>query len=322
MKGLVPFTLHPFQKRFAASILGNRYLIGKKFRNDGFTTVSIVYGLWDALFHLDRRVGFLANNQAGAEYLNQFLSDILHQLPEWLRGEFHEQNKYRIKFSDCGSSITFISSEEEAVRVRGCKFDLLFIDEAAYHEDLHEAWRVIFPSLACGGSVIATSTTKKLKYGENNWFFETICGAEEGTNSFVVFTVDHSEHPDYSNPDFVELLKKNLGDEGYHIEVLMDWVFEGEPPVEEKKQPDTPEGDPAEYCVEYERDFLTQIKEGLPAELVLSLDGERLTVNGVPTKIEKKVIEMAFVGLSELASYDKALTTVSKLVSKKLKALF
>lgn len=63
-------------------------------------------------------------------------------------------------------------------------------------------------------------------------------------------------------------------------------------------------------------------KNGLPANIDLSLKRTNLTINDVPTKITSKSVEMAFVGLAELMSSDEAIELVGNIIGEKLKKVF
>lgn len=60
----------------------------------------------------------------------------------------------------------------------------------------------------------------------------------------------------------------------------------------------------------------------MPTNMKVGLDEKSLCVNGVPTRISAKGIEMAFMGLAELTTPNDALTTVGSLVRNKLRMLF
>lgn len=63
--------------------------------------------------------------------------------------------------------------------------------------------------------------------GIGNWFEETYHNAQEGKNNFHVFHADYSEHPKYQNEEFCKLLRSNLGEAGWHQEVLQDFLVGG-----------------------------------------------------------------------------------------------
>lgn len=74
--------------------------------------------------------------------------------------------------------------------------------------------------------------------------------------------------------------------------------------------------------IDYKSEVLRKIKKGFPTQLKLGLDGPAVTVNGIPTKINAKAVEMAILGLAELSSTERAIDTVSRLVRRKLQRLF
>lgn len=72
------------------------------------------------------------------------------------------------------------------------------------------------------------------------------------------------------------------------------------------------------------RDLLLKtLSEGMPNNMELDLRDDALCINGVPTKISTKSIEMAFEGLVELTGTQQAsLVTVGGIIKEKLQILF
>jgi hypothetical protein len=82
------------------------------------------------------------------------------------------------------------------------------------------------------------------------------------------------------------------------------------------------EGEALPLDIDYKVEVIRRVTKGLPSQLKLDLDGSAITVNGVPTKINAKAVEMAILGLAELSTTDGAIDTVSRLVRRKLQRLF
>lgn len=149
-------------------------------------------------------------------------------------------------------------------------------------------------------------------------------------------TVGHVEHPNFGSMEDEESVCKNIDEVWNNItEVMPDTKFPkkyepGKVPFDyENVDLETlamagvvKEGDFLSMDIDYKEELIDKIKRGLPKQLNLEVNNSVFMINGVPTKINAKAIEMAVLGLAELSSADKAVNTVSRLVRRKLQRLF
>jgi hypothetical protein len=210
-KGLVPLEIYPFQKRFIETIHENKYLIGTKFRQGGFTTFSILYGYWIA------SLGFRAAvvSKTDRECLDK--SYQLARIVEHAAVQPSRKNQHGFFFEN-GGRLDFLTTEAS----RGKAIQYLFIDEMAFFSKQEQIWQALFPSVVTGNKCVIMSTTN----GVGNWFETTYRAAERGENDFRIFTSDYWEHPDYNNQDWVELIRHNLGEKAFNQEILQNFVAE------------------------------------------------------------------------------------------------
>jgi hypothetical protein len=218
-RGLIPLELMDFQKRFIKSLNDNRFVIATKFREGGFSTNAIMWGLWKTLFTLDYNLMIGCPRDRDATRWQENVLEVINWIPSWMRPKIGKCNKHHIYFEETNSSIYFSTLEP----ARGRRLDCIIIDEAAFHKKMNQSWRALWPCLSCGGQCIAVSTTN----GIGNWFQETYHNALEGKNNFSVFKSNYSEHPKYQNEEFCKLLRSNLGEAGWHQEVLQDFLVDG-----------------------------------------------------------------------------------------------
>lgn len=216
LRGLVPLTLHNYQKRYAEFLDSNRFVIAKKFRQGGFTTVTLAWLLWRFLFKLDERNMVMSKTDREAVNCGWIVRHMLRELPDFLQPNLSKQNDHTLECDELNNRLTFHTPEAACGRA----LDHLFIDEPAFIKDMHQHWKAMYPTLSTGGHCIAVSTPNG-KYG---WFYDIYNLAETGRNEFKVFRSQYWEHPDYSDDEWASRMKGNLGARGWRQEVLQEFL--------------------------------------------------------------------------------------------------
>ncbi len=217
--GIIPFKTHDYQMRLIRMCEDHCFVIGTKFRQGGFTTVSLVHRMWECLFKKDHRTMYLTKNDRWARECGDMVKRIIAKLPSWIRPGLKRCNDHFIEFEETDSQMHFCTP----IQCRGKSFSNIIVDEPAFSDNFESDWKMIFPSLSCGSSVLVLSTPN----GVGNWFEETYHNAVERKNSFVVFYADYTEHPDYANEQWVKMMKENLGEAGWQQEVLQNFIMPG-----------------------------------------------------------------------------------------------
>lgn len=210
-RGLIPFKLYDFHKHLIKEYDGNRFVITKKFRQGGFTTLTAIYGLWDCLFHLDRKWLFIAKTDREAIEIGRMIKRAVEHLPEQMKSFLTHQSDHEKKFGVTGSVMRFMAAQA----VCGTAVTHLVIDEAAFVPNMSEHWNGLYPTLLNDGKCFVLSTVN----GIGNWFYDMWTSAVEKKNSFHPVHIHYTEHPDYSDPKWVEQMKKNLGERGFLQEI-------------------------------------------------------------------------------------------------------
>lgn len=218
--GLVKFIPYKYQRRVISDFESHRFNIISKFRQGGLTTVAVIWALWRCLFKFDQQFMVLSKTDREAIAAGEIVNRVVENLPNWLApakhsGKFNDHHKN----FDTGSNLFFYTPEA----ARGRSITYLIIDEAAFVPDMDKHWKAIYPTIATGGNCIAISTVN----GMGNWYQEYYTGAKDGKNMFHAIDIDYWEHPDYHDPEWVRVNKKQLGDKGWRQEVLREFVGTG-----------------------------------------------------------------------------------------------
>lgn len=217
-RGIIPFQTYPFHERVVDHYSKDRYIILKKFRQAGLTTMTLAWAMWKCMFNCDQRFIWVCKSDREAVEAGKIMSMFVRNLPEWLAPVMGKDNAHEKHFMDTGSNICFMSPV--AARSRGCNW--LILDECAFIPKMEEYWKGMYPVLSTGGRCIALSTPN----GRGNWFEKNYTRAVEGKSGdeydvdFKVVDVNYLEHPDYQNEQWVAEMKKNLGLVGWTQEVL------------------------------------------------------------------------------------------------------
>lgn len=229
--GLIPFKLFDFQKRYVKCLQENRFVAAIKFRQGGFTTVTLVWLLWRFLFKIDESLMYLVKTDKEAVYANGIVRQIISELPDFLKPNFDKCNDHQLLSRDTNNKWYFYNPEP----CRGRQITYLFIDESAFIAKMDQHWQAIWPTISTGGHCITVSTPNEV----GNWFHNIVVDAKEKKNAFTLFEADYWEHPEYGgNVQWCEMTRAILGERGFRQEILKEFLEPSdEPPhrwIEEK----------------------------------------------------------------------------------------
>ena len=189
-KGLVPFTLYPYQKNMFEHFNSNRFNVVLACRQSGKSISSCAYLLWYALFHSEKLVVILANKGDTAREMLGRVTLMLENLPFFLQPGCKALNKGSIEFSNNSRILARATSGSS---IRGLSVNLLYLDEFAFVERATEFYTSTYPVIAAGKDtkVIVTSTAN----GIGNTYHKIWEGAVQGVNEFKPFRVDWFDVP-------------------------------------------------------------------------------------------------------------------------------
>jgi hypothetical protein len=214
----VPFELYPYQEKLAKTYEDNDFVIVKKFRQGGFTTLIAIWCLWNCLFKHNQQALIVSNSFRNAQNLGEMINTIVKFFPDWMKCLVDRSTKNEQHVASTNSWLGFYSWEAS----RGKGLTHLVIDEAAFLQGLDRKWKEMYPSLSTGGKCIAVSTVN----GPSGWFFETWFKAIEGKTKFKAVNIDYWEHPEYNNVEWVKGMRERLGEAGWQQEVLGNFIIE------------------------------------------------------------------------------------------------
>lgn len=211
--GVTPFCPYDYQKRMVKYLEKNQYLMCKKFRQGGFTTLINVYLLWKCLFNQNIKTCSIFNMDRNALWFSDRFKHIINELPNWMKSKIEKFTDHEIKFTT-NSKMFFLTSKMDPSR--GTKIDYAVFDECAFWEEgTAENWWSAFCHMPIEKAFfISTSSGKK------GWFYNTYEDAQNGNNKFKIFNCSYTEHPDYANQEWEEDTKNNLGVKFWKREVL------------------------------------------------------------------------------------------------------
>ena len=218
-RGLIPFKLHEYQKKFILCMHENRMVISMQPRQMGKTQTVAAYLVWYILFNDDKTVAILANKAAAAREIMSRMQLMIENLPKWLQQGVTEWNKGSIEFENNSKAFTAATSSSG---IRGKSVNFLYVDEVAIVPNTvaDEFFTSTYPTISSGKTtkIVLTSTPLGL-----NHFWKFWTEAENGINGFVPIKVEYWEHPDRDQV-WAEEQKKLLGELKYNQEVLCSFL--------------------------------------------------------------------------------------------------
>jgi hypothetical protein len=213
-KGLTPLVLYDFQKKFIED-LEHKFVIAKKFRQGGFTTLALSYLLWQSLLKLQSCMVMCKTDRQATD-CNAIVQGMLNGLPGWLQ-DTERCNKHQIIFKS-GGKMSFATTEPAC----GRRVDYFLMDEPAFWKRAEQTWKAIYPTLYDAEGVYVVSTPNRAE----GWFYDTWKNAKAGTNSFHPVEYSYTEHPQYAEEAWIKEMKKNLGEKGWKQEILAEFIDE------------------------------------------------------------------------------------------------
>lgn len=234
-RGLITLKLYDFQKRYIAALEENRFVVAKKFRQGGFTTVTLAYFLHKIMTCNNQTYMVLSRSDREVRYLSDCVRTMMNSMD--ISDKFSKNNDHEIRFEETGSKILFLGSKNLGI---GCKVDHLFIDEAAFIPDMESAWMSLFSCLSHDGSkciVLSTTNGKNIvweggKIKSCNWFFKLYSEAVRNENSFKALSFSYTEHPEHQIPNLIGKMFENLGEWGFRQEMLCEFLDRNQSQVE------------------------------------------------------------------------------------------
>jgi hypothetical protein len=204
--GIISLKAYDYQKNVLNAITNNRNVVCRIGRQQGKTTVLVIYLLHYILFNENKTIGVLAHKKAGAIEVLDRIKISFELLPKFLQQGVLEWNKGNITVEN-GSKI--ITSASSGTGLRGKSISCLFIDEIAHipNNQWDDFWASTYPVISSGKKTktIAVSTPNGL-----NHFYKIWMDAKSGDSTFFPVGANWDDHPDRDE----EFKQKTINDIG------------------------------------------------------------------------------------------------------------
>lgn len=179
VRGLIPFSLYPFQEDIIRTMVSHRKNIILKARQLGVTTVMAAYIAWFILFNRDKNVLIVATKQETSKNMIRVVRNIFKYLPKWMMdvGRIKVDNRHSIELEN-GSRVKAVTTSSDVGRSEAVS--LLVVDEVAHIKGFEEIWTGLWPTVSTGGCIALFSTPN----GTGNFFHDCFQQAINGENDF------------------------------------------------------------------------------------------------------------------------------------------
>lgn len=166
--GLIKIRLRPYQKEVMTTAHENRNSIFTLSRQIGKTTCIAIYIAWFITFHRHKKCGVLAQDKDQAQEIIDRISLIIEMLPDFLQAGLVSKSANQLEL-ETGSSLQAFSSKPQAIR--GKSFSLVYLDEAAFHNEFESVLTALKPVISAGRNtkVIMTSTPNGMNAYHELW---------------------------------------------------------------------------------------------------------------------------------------------------------
>ena len=196
-KGVVPFKLYEYQKKFIRELHKNRFVISKWPRQCGKSTCVTSYICHYVCFNQSVNVGILANRlKTAKEELFSKLQLAYEKLPHFLQQGVIEWNKTSFKLEN-GSRVMCDATSSTAIR--GGSYNLLLLDEYAFLPShvAEEFYTSTYPTISAGTTtkLFIVSTPNGMNHFHKLWVDANRTEGHKLKNKFVPVEVSWRETP-------------------------------------------------------------------------------------------------------------------------------
>lgn len=220
--GLLSFITFKYQRSTIENYNDHRFNIIRKFRQGGLTTLSTIWALWRCLFKEHETLFFVSRTDREAKAAGTIARKALDELPSWMKPTMKKSNEHENVFGHSSCNLYFYTIKA----VRGKSITYLFIDEAAFIDNMDKYWADLYPTLSGGGKCTIISTVNGMG-GTGEWYYQTYIGAERKENKFNIIRLHYTDHPDYNNKEWVENNRAQLGEDKWAQEIIGDFLSSG-----------------------------------------------------------------------------------------------
>lgn len=227
---------YKWQRDASPLMLSSRYIISKKRRQVGYSTLVGAYCLWRGLFFQSQIINVVSLKLQDSTTFLRRVKFIYDHLPVWMRQSKSEDMKTSITFQHNSSKITSLPLTENPAR--GETLSLLVLDEFAAMKNAKDVLAAGVPALAAGSMIPFTNTTLPSQlfiistYPENpigNEYVRLLNTAREGADDrFIVIDVDPVDIPFYKEESWIKEQLDLLGPKRFAVEIMGEEPLDSE----------------------------------------------------------------------------------------------
>lgn len=207
-QGIIKYVPYDYHLNLFEHIENNRFTILKKFRQGGFTTFLVLYGVYLASIK-NKKVIVLSKTDRECDNMSRIVQMMYCNLDQTI---YKTRYARRVEYNNGG--ILYFKTPDGC---RGMSADCLILDEVAFWNDMSNiTWAMLWPCIK--DKVILCSTTNGF-----NWFYDMYQNALEDKNHFTIFETNYKLCPHWNNE---EEWKEKIGDRVWRQEVLSEFLEE------------------------------------------------------------------------------------------------
>jgi len=231
--GYKPFKVFPFQKEAVYNYHNNRFVLLKKSRQAGMSTVTQAYAAYliaMATKESPEIIYILANKLTSAKKFFRGVKEFLNQVPQWVWGDNiipdKKKDNYikgkgstmKIEFAN-GSELHCVASSPDALR--GAAISRLIFDECAFVQNGAEMYNSSVVATSTGGHCYLISTPN----GKDELYYNCYAKSLMGENDYKISSAYWVNDPRYNyDLEWIEY-DEDEKEISRHVEVNFDYEY-------------------------------------------------------------------------------------------------
>lgn len=187
----IPFTLWPAQIRALAMVMGHKYSIALKARQEGFTwLLGVAYPLWQMMFAPIAEVLLFSQRDDEAVAVLERLRGMIQHLPDWLQPPLRSDNDHELRLRNGSGALALPASTGG----RSKTATYVFADEGAFIEVMERLMSFVKPTIDPGLNKLVTVSTANDE-DPNCYFHRLYKAARDGESGWAALFIGWNEHP-------------------------------------------------------------------------------------------------------------------------------
>jgi len=217
--------MDPYDKQLELVDLVQRekFVVVLKSRQIGISTITQAYISWLCVFFKNVVIGIVSKDGPEATDFARKIVSILDNLPLWFSVRYKKKSEQSFILKNGAKCYATPVTKIPSKTLRGKSVTFLVLDEAAFTENIDEAWTAMVPALSTSqmvarknnvpyGTVILSTPNKTV--GVGRWFYDNYRDALSGDDILKYFEIYWKQIPELANDPLwyktqCQLLKNN-----------------------------------------------------------------------------------------------------------------